>query len=48
MKFCPLRIVSTIISVKSGFCLRIDLSTWEPVRLGVGLLGILPLGSLVT
>ena len=28
MTFCPRRIVSTIGSVRSGFCLRVVLSTW--------------------
>ena len=39
MTFCPRRIVSTIGSVNSGFCSRLDLSSWESVQVDVYLLG---------
>ena len=38
MIFSLHKIVSTIVSVNSGFCLGAVLSTWESVHLGVCLL----------
>ena len=48
MTFCPRRIVSTIGSVNSGFCSCLVLSTLESGHQVVCLLGIYPIGSLVT
>ena len=48
MTFCPYSIVSTIDSVNYGFGTRVILSTLESIHLGGCLLGIFPLGSLVT
>ena len=48
MTFCPHSIVFTIDSVNYGFCTRVVLSTLESIHLGGCLLGICPLGSLVT
>ena len=41
MTFSTRRIVSTIGSVNSGFYSHLVLSTWDSVKLGVSLLGIL-------
>ena len=48
MTFCPRSIVSTIDSVNYGFGKRVVRSTSESIHLGGCLLGICPLGSLVT
>ena len=48
MTFYPGRIVSTIGSVNSRFCLHVVLSTLESVHLRVWLLGICPLWSLAS
>ena len=48
MAFYKRRILSTIDSVNCGFCLRVVLSNWDYVHLGVCLLGSFVLASLAT
>ena len=48
MTFYQRRILSIMDSVNSGFCLRVVLSNWDYVHLGVCLLGSFVLASLAT